>query len=469
VSAKESNSSLETAQGGLPRITSGNAELDSILHGGFPANSINIILGEPGSGKTILAESLIFANATAGDRPILYLTTLSEPLEKVVRYLQQYTFFDLDKIGDTVVYESLGPELAEKGIAALLPRLKEIIRERGPKLIVIDSFKAIHDLAANDLEMRLVMYQMAGLLTAYETTAFLVGEYNEGQIAQFPEFAVSDGILELARAKTGTRDERYLRVLKLRGSAYLEGLHGFSLSQDGIDVFPRLVSPHVAPSYDIQASTAATGIQGLDEMLDGGLLRGTSTMVLGSTGSGKTTLGLQFILDGLAHGEPGLYVHFEENPYQLRNHIHKLGHNLDDLQGQGFVSIYASPVELQIDRIVGMIFRVMQRTRIRRVVIDAVGGLRLAASDEDRVQGFLYALVQHLATEGICSILTHEAFQLGVEEPRLSALADNIILLGVLTDGKVRRTIRVVKARNLDHDLQEHEMCISKKGIVILK
>ena len=119
----------------LPRISSGNAQLDAILCGGFPANSINIIMGEPGSGKTILAEGLIFANAklTHDPRPILYLTTLSEPLEKVVRYLQKFSFFDDEQLlSGAIRYDSVAVELEQGGVVALVPRLKEIIATTSP-------------------------------------------------------------------------------------------------------------------------------------------------------------------------------------------------------------------------------------------------------------------------------------------------------------------------------------------------
>src|SRR4030095_3714541 len=128
------------------RMSAGNAEADHILGGGFPDNSINIIMGHPGSGKTIFAEQLIFRNAS-DDRPILYFTTLSEPLAKVVRYLQGFRFFDESKLGSQVIYEDIGPQLAKDGAAALIPLLEKAIKTLSPKVIVIDSFKAVHDLA----------------------------------------------------------------------------------------------------------------------------------------------------------------------------------------------------------------------------------------------------------------------------------------------------------------------------------
>src|SRR5687767_11735440 len=160
----------------LERMSSGNSEADHILGGGFPSNSINIIMGHPGSGKTIFAEQLIFHNANKS-RPILYLTTLSEPLAKVVRYLDGFSFYDESKLGTQVIYEDVGPQLARDGAQALLPVLREAIRTLSPQIIVIDSFKAVHDFSPSVADRRRLVYEMTALLTSYGTTAFLLGEY----------------------------------------------------------------------------------------------------------------------------------------------------------------------------------------------------------------------------------------------------------------------------------------------------
>lgn len=453
----------------LRRLTTGNPQLDEILGGGIPANSINILMGEPGSGKTILAEHLMFANANDDGRPILFLATLSEPADKVVRYLQQFSFYDESKLGTAIVYDSIGAELSEKGLSMLVPRIKEIITTQKPKIIVIDSFKAIHDLSDSVPEMRRMLYEMAGLLTAFDTTAFFVGEYSADQVAMYPEFAVADGMIELARSKLGTRDERFLRVLKLRGSHYLEGLHGFRITSDGLEVYPRLVSPVSPPVYDTLKERVTTGVPGLDKLLTGGLHRGRSTFVLGQTGSGKTTLALQFVLDGLKRGEHCMYVSFEENPSQLDAQLRLLGFEADEASSEGLHRLYVSPVELQIDSIIANIFQRVRKSDIRRLVVDAVGDLLMASADVARLHSYLYALAQHFAVQGVTSLFTYETTEkIPSLETRMSALADNIILLGVhLHSRKAARTLRIVKARGIAHDLDEHECRISATGIAV--
>ncbi len=220
-----------------PRVQTGNRQADSILGGGFPENSINVVMGDPGTGKTIFAEQLLFHNA-GGERPLLYITTLSEPFSKVVTYVQRFSFFDIDRIGKDIQYEDLGRALSERGPEALLTWLDDAIKTRSPRIIVIDSFRAIHDLAMAADDMRAFMSRFAGLLSAYDVTAFLLGEYSRADVGRLPEFAVADSIVELARQPLTARDERFFRVLKLRGSSYREGQHAFRITSHGLALYP---------------------------------------------------------------------------------------------------------------------------------------------------------------------------------------------------------------------------------------
>ena len=454
------------------RMSSGNPEADHILGGGFPANSINIVMGHPGSGKTIFAEQLIFHNA-GGDRPILYFTTLSEPLAKVVRYLQGFRFFDEEKLGTQVIYEDIGPQLAADGAGALVPLLAEAIRTLSPKVIVIDSFKAVHDLAPSVADRRRTVYEMTALLSAYGTTAFLLGEYTEDDILTYPEFAVADGIVELSRRRLGNRDERYFRVYKLRGSRYLEGAHAFRITSAGLDVYPRLVSPQMPEGYEPATERLSIGVRGMDEMLGGGLWRGTTTLLAGPSGAGKTTIGLQFAFEGARQGEPTLYMSFQENPTQLMRTIRGLGADVEELNRQGLDLVYASPVELQIDSIIVDLFRRIEQGHVRRLVLDAVGDLASAATDPQRLHDYLYALVQHLAVRTITSVLNFETSGNGIShagmQNAMSYLSDNVLLLTLDGEARTRRALRVVKTRGSAHDTRVREVAIGPGGLSVLE
>lgn len=462
---------LRDAAASPRRIQSGNPQADEILGGGFPENSINIVMGQPGTGKTIFAEQLLFHNA-GRDRPCLYVTTLSEPLSKVVTYVQRFGFFDADRLGGDIQYDDLGADLSEQGPGVLIDWLANAIKTRSPKIIVIDSFRAIHDLAIASDDMRRLISRIAGMLSAYDVTAFLVGEYTQDDIRRFPEFAVADAILELARNPLSTRDERYLRILKLRGSAYREGQHAFRITNAGLELYPRLVASRVPEHYKALVERLPTGVPGLDDLMHGGVLAGSTTLVVGMTGAGKTTLGLQFALEGVRRQEQVMYVNFQENPAQLHRAIACLGIDPAVAQEHGLRLLYASPVELQIDSIVVEIFEAIKTSGIRRLVIDALGDLATAASDPQRLHDYLYSLIQHFAARGVTSILTLESTEgftgtSSLYDQRFSYMSDNLIYLAWGSDKVDRRTMRIVKMRGSEHEYATREFEIDAHGVHI--
>ncbi|HEY7897855.1 MAG TPA: ATPase domain-containing protein [Gemmatimonadaceae bacterium] len=456
----------------FPRISTGNPQADAILAGGFPSNSVNIVMGQPGTGKTIFAEQLLFHNARlGGGRPLLYLTTLSEPMSKVVSYAQRLGFFDVDQIGTRVLYDDLGTELSASGPAVLVPRVLESIKRLSPSIIVIDSFKAVHDLSDSNTGMRRIVSELAGVLSAYDVTAFLLGEYTQENIESYPEFAVADSIVQLERNALGARDERYFRVLKLRGSGYSEGQHAFRITGNGLQIFPRLVTPDFT-SYTPTLERTQSGIEGLDAIIGGGLWRGSTTLMIGPTGSGKSTMGLQFALQAVKEHEPALFVNFQENPAQVDRMVRSLGTDPARAEREGFYHLYTSPVELQIDSVIGDIFNFIETRGVRRVVIDAVGDLMTAASDPQRLHDFLYSLVQHFVVRNVTTVLNLEAAA-GFTSPndreqRWSYMSDNVLVLGRTDNAAASRTLRVVKTRNSEHDAVAHALEIRGDGVHIL-
>jgi circadian clock protein KaiC len=449
----------------MERVSTGNPRADLILGGGFPPNSINIIMGQPGSGKTVFSEQLAFANLS--DRPVLYLTTVSEPLPKVLTYLQEFSFTRVDAIGTAVIYESIADAVTTDP-HKLPERLTQLVQQYRPRIIVFDSFKAIGDLMPDVASWRKVLYDLAGTLSAYDATTFWIGEYVAAMVPRLPEFAVADTIIELTREQHGTRDDRYLHVIKLRGSTFLDGFHAFRIDRDGLDVHPRLVSPtSFGTGYATDDQRLTTGIDGLDGMIETGWLRGTTTLVSGPSGAGKTLLGLQFLREGLRQGERGLLVTFQENPTQLARICRNLGWKPEETPDCGTIEVlYTSPVELQIDSIVGEIFHRIEQSNVRRIVIDSLGDLVNASRDVLRFRDYAYALTQRFATTGVTAMLITESTR-GSMDGEVTSMADNVVLLEMAFGETLERTVRIVKTRASGHDGRRHALRITPQGIVV--
>lgn len=453
----------------MKRITSGSAQLDSVLDGGFPANAIHVIMGSPGTGKTILAERIAFTNAVSS-RPALYIATVSEPLSKFITYLQEYSFADTSRIGTDVIYAGLGEKLAEHPEQAV-GLVVDLVKMHRPSVLVIDSFKAISDLMPNRETWRRRLFELAGLLSAYQTTSFWIGEYTLDMISTLPEFAVADGIVALLREQHGSRDFRFLRVVKLRGSAFLDGHHALRITPAGLDIFPRLRTPAVAKDYRPIEERLSTGITGLDRLVANGFLRGSTTLLVGPSGAGKTLFGLQFLREGVERGEPGLLVSFEESPIQLARVVQHLGWDPASLLAPGKLDIFfSSPVELQIDTIIRELFQRVEKDGVRRVVVDGLGDLANTADDPLRFRDYLFALTQQFTVLNVTSMLTvenTEGSSCAFTREGISYLGDNLLFLEMHLDDKLVRTLRILKTRGSAHDGARHPISIGPGGVAL--
>jgi circadian clock protein KaiC len=450
------------------RLSSGDERLDAILGGGFPAHAINLIVGSPGSGKTILAQQYVFHNATP-ERPAVFLTTVSEPLEKVLRYGQTMAFFDATAVGRAVFYDDLGELLGTQGLPGVLERIDGLVKKHRPGIIVIDSFKGLHPNAADQEEFRRFLHSLSGRLSAFPVTSLWIGEYDIAELTSTPEFAVADAIVSLSSVATGQRELRVLQVLKLRGSGFLSGKHAYRLSAAGIDVFPRLADPVDPADYALARERISSGIPVLDAMLADGYWPGAATLVAGPSGSGKTLLGLHFVVSGARRGEPGIIATFQENPTQLQRAAQGFGWSL---AADGIELLYRSPVDLYVDQWVYELLAAIERTGARRVLIDSLGDLAFAASDEMRYREYLYSLVQRCSRLGISLLMTFELPELfelvRLSDIGISHVSDNVVVLQYLRQhSEVKRTLMVLKTRASMHQPQIREFVITPEGITL--
>jgi circadian clock protein KaiC len=450
------------------RIGSGHVRLDAVLGGGLPVNGINLIIGHPGTGKTILAEQYLFHNASV-EHPGVYLSTVSEPFDKLLRYGQSLTFFDSSAIGTSVFYDDLGEAVTSAGLPGVIDQIDMLLKERQPGYVVIDSFKALRAFAPDEAEFRRFLHDLAGRLTAVAASSFWIGEYDRNEAAEAPEFAVADSIIALHANRTAERELRVLQVLKLRGSGFQSGEHAYRISRDGLDVFPRLADEIDVASYPLGTERVSTGIPALDETLGDGYWPGAVTLIAGPTGAGKTLIGLHFLFNGADHGEPGVLATFQENRTQLSRIASGFGWDFDR---SGVHVMGRSPVDLYLDEWVYDLLACIDRTKARRVVVDSLGDLLFASPDEIRFRELMYSLSQRLARKGVSLMMTHESPELfrvtRLSEIGMSHLSDNVVVLQYLrVESEVKRALLVLKTRASEHHPEIREFKILPEGIVL--
>lgn len=451
------------------RLSTGNQRLDEVLNGGLLKNAINLIVGVPGSGKTILSQQFAFYNATQ-DEPALYLSTLSEPLDKILRYGEGLTFFDATAVQERrVIYEDMGHVLGEHGLDDVLVAVDRYLKELRPGIVVIDSFRAFHAFATDLSDFRRFLYSLTRRLSATATTSVWNAPYTREQAIDQAEFAVADAIIALDIIQIGQRETRALQVLKLRGSSFRSGHHAYRISDAGLDVFPRLADSQDRSVYKLSDAHASTGIAALDDVLGEGYWAGASTLIAGPSGIGKTLMGLHFLFHGAETGEPGILATFQENETQLARIAGSFGWSFDR---QDVQVLSRSVVDMDIDEWVYDLLELTAAMQAKRIVIDSLPDLMTAAADPVRFREWMYSFAQRCTRAGIGLMMIVEVpdlFQLRrVSDEGMSHLADNVVLLQYVQEGpELVRALTVLKTRAMHHRPMVRRYEITSKGFVL--
>lgn len=468
------------ARSHLQCLPSGVPGLDAVLGGGLPEYSFNLIAGPPGVGKTTLAQQIAFANGTP-DRPALCFTVLGEPTIKMLRYQRQFRFFSPEMVGTAVRFVNVSEEALAGDLGEALGRITHEIESTSPRIVIVDSFrtlshKALAEADATDqaaaMGIEAFVQSLAHHLTSWETTSFLIGEYEEAE--RNPIFTVADGILWLSQPVDRNSVVRKLQAIKVRGQAAMPGLHTFRISDSGIQVFPRI------PEQQLQRRTPAnariaTGVPGLDEMMGGGIPVGDAVMIVGPSGSGKSTFAMQFASAGLKRGDAGVIVVFEEYPEEYLTRALKLDSAFEERIEAGKLRIlYLRPLDLSVDETLAELLDAVDGIGAAWVVIDSVTGFEIALAPTFRedFRESLYRLVGALTATAVTVVMTAEVApsdtNSGFTTDRVSFITDDIIVQRyVEIDGYLRTVLVVTKMRGSGHTREFRQYELTPQGAVV--
>ena len=458
-------------------LPSGVPGLDLVLGGGLPEFSFNLVAGGPGSGKTIMAHQIMFANATV-ERPALYFTVLGEPTLKMLRYQRQFSYFNPDLAGSAIQFINLSAEVLDENLDEVLKRIVDETERAKPGIVVVDSFRTIGGRSGSSprddsFDLDGFVQRLALHLTTWEATSFLLGEYAEEE-QRNPVFTVADGIIWLSQATDRNSVVRKLQVVKTRGRAPMPGLHTFRITNDGLQIFPR-IPEHKRLRHEQQRRRLSTGVPGLDDMIGGGIVAGDAVMLTGPAGSGKSTVATQFIAEGLSKGETGVIAVFEEYPedYLARANARdsKIGAMI---KGGKLEVIYLRPLDLSVDEALAAILEAVQRLGATRIVIDSLSGFEVALAPTFRedFRESLYRLVGTLTATGVTVFMTAEVPE-GFAEARytsekVSFITDEILVQRyVEVEGELLRVIVVIKMRGSDHSHDFRLYEITENGVIV--
>ncbi len=458
-------------------VPTGVPGLDSIIDGGLPEYSFNLVAGQPGSGKTTLAQQIVFANATV-ERPALYFTVLGEPTLKMLRYQQEFSFFDPSLVGTAVHYMNLSEEALAEDLTVVLDRMIAEVERIKPAIVVVDSFRTIGSRAAGHItpgamSIDQFVQRLALHLTTWEVTSFLLGEYAERE-QRDPVFTVADGVFWLSQVTDRNSVVRKMQVIKVRGRAPMPGLHTFRITDDGLQIFPRIPEQQ---SQRLQETSRrlATGVPGLDELMGGGIPSGDAVMLAGPAGSGKTTFATQFAAEGLRQGEAVVVVVFEEYPEEYLLRAQSRNHDMSEAIEAGKLDLmYLRPLDLSVDETLAEILESVHHLGATRVVIDSLSGFEVALAPAFRedFRESLYRLVGALTATGVTIFMTTEVVgaypHVQFTTEKVSFITDDIIVQRfVEIEGVLRTVLAIHKMRGSEHSHDFLTYDITANGAVM--
>ncbi len=468
---------MKTNKGGpqpLVRVPTGVAQLDTILNGGFLKGGSYIVAGAPGTGKTIFGNQACFRHAAAGGKA-LYVTLLAESHARMLSHISNMLFFDPAAVGQGIHYISGYEALRNEGLKGLLTLVRKTIKRDGATLLIVDGITRAESAAVSENDFKEFINELNILLTLIGCTAILLtNTLSEGE--SYAARTMVDGLIQLEDVMDGVRAVRQLVVMKFRGSNYLRGAHFFEIGDEGMRIYARIESVLAVPTKVPGASSERRpfGIPGLDTMMGGGPPEGTGTLVLGSSGTGKTILGMHFLAEGARRKEPGLYFGFYESPPRFLKKADDLGLQLSRYGQNGLLEIVWQPSGgLIMDSLAERLFEAVRRGRVKRLVVDGIAGFEESVVRRERLGLFFTSVLNELRALEVTTLLIEEMRELfGAEVkipvPGVSGFVENIVLVRQLEIASaLKRAIAVMKTREGAHDDKLRELKITDKGVEI--
>ncbi|WP_224241634.1 ATPase domain-containing protein [Hyalangium gracile] len=454
---------------------SGVPGFDALLGGGLPVRQSLLITGQPGTGKTILASQVAF-HAAEGGTPVVLATTTSESQAKLLEDLSGFSFFSRARLGEELFFLSIYAWL-KKGAREAREILINTVRERKARLLVVDGLRSVRDLWQDEAKLREFFYELAVGLATVDCTAIFITEYPLSKLIEFPESTTVDGIISLSFDEGRLGRIRRAEVVKLRGMRHLPGRHVMRIEGSGVRILPR-AEALTAPDVDFvpPVGRAGFGLSELDALFDGGLPLHSSALVAGSTGVGKTLLGLHFAASGTARGEKALVFTSAEPAASLVARARRVNLELQPLISSGALTIrYDHCFELEADEIVAMLLEELERTGARRLIFEDVDVLERSLESPTRARAFFGALLIQLRTMGVTSLFTRKISklvgpELDFSESPLATIAENLLFLRhVELRGRLHRVMSILNLRNSRYDTSLREFEIRDEGLRVLE
>jgi circadian clock protein KaiC len=463
--------SSPSAASALERFPSGIPGLDVILGGGFFRAGVYILQGFPGTGKTILANQLCYSHVAHGGSAV-YMTLLAESHARMLQHIRSLSFFDEAAIPDKLSYLSAFHDLETDGLKGLVALLRREMRARRVGVLVLDGLVAAAEAAETDRELKKFIHEVQTSAVFHGCTVFLLTSGNLQRVNA--EHTMVDGIVELEDRLFDARAERSIQIRKFRGAGSLRGKHAFRITDDGLEVFPRIEALFNRPPEAIDGPRGmSTGVSSLDALISArGLPTGSVTVAVGSTGTGKTTLGLHFVGRSTSQ-EPGLFFSFFESPARVRAKASAFGFDFESLEASGALKlVWHAQGEHVLDELGHRLLAEVSERGVKRLVIDGLSGFFESAVFPERTNRFFSCLANELRRRGVTVIMTLETRDVvgsSVYSPYgVSGFVDNLMFLRFVEHrGHVKRLLSVTKMRDSDFDVGLHAVEIGSQGMRI--